>query len=53
MPNPLVSQLVKAMDNALIHMGSLKSPFGMRFKVTEFQCLYLELSHIQVERLLC
>ena len=44
MPNPLVSQLVRAMDNALIHMGSLKSPFGlMRFKVTEFQHLYLEL----------
>ena len=32
-PNALVSQLVRAIDNALIHMGSLKSPFGlMRFK---------------------
>ena len=44
MPNPLVSQLVRAMDNTQIHMDSLKSPFGlMRFKVTEFQHLYLEL----------
>jgi hypothetical protein len=43
-PNPLLSLLVRLMDDALIRMGSLKSPFGlMWFKITEFQRLYLEL----------
>jgi hypothetical protein len=43
-PNSLVTLLVMAMDDALIRMGSLKSPFGlMWFKITEFQRLYLEL----------
>ena len=42
-PNPLLSLLVRLMDDALIRMGSLKSPFGlMWFKITEFQRLYLE-----------
>ena len=42
-PNPLLSLLVRLMDNTLIRMGSLKSPFGlMWFKITEFQHLYLE-----------
>ena len=32
------------MDNVLIHIGSLKSPFGlMWFKITEFHRLYLEI----------
>ena len=39
-----LSLLVRAMDDALIRMGSLKSPFGlMWFNITEFQCLYLEI----------
>jgi hypothetical protein len=43
-PNSLVSLLVRAMDDSLIRLGSLKSPFGlMWFKVTEFQRLYLEI----------
>jgi hypothetical protein len=43
-PNPLLSLLVRLMDDALIRMGSLKSPFGlMWFKITEFQRLYLEI----------
>ena len=42
--NSLVSSLARAMEDALIRMGSLKSPFGlMWFKITEFQRLYLEL----------
>jgi hypothetical protein len=42
-PNSLLSLLVRAMDDALVRMRSLKSPFGlMWFKVTEFQRLYLE-----------
>ena len=42
-PNTLLSLLVRLMDDALIRMGSLKSPFGlMWFKITEFQRLYLE-----------
>ena len=42
--NSLITVLVRAMDNTLIHVGSLKSPFGlMCFKITEFQCLYLEI----------
>ena len=42
--NTKLTLLVRAMDDALIHMGSLKSPFGlMWFKITEFQCLYLEI----------
>jgi hypothetical protein len=42
-PNSLLSLLVRAMDDALIRVGSLKSPFGlMWFKITEFQRLYLE-----------
>ena len=43
-PNSLLSLLVRAMDDALIRVGSLKSPFGlMWFKITEFQRLYLEI----------
>ena len=43
-PNSMVSLLVKAMDDALVRVGSLKSPFGlMWFKITEFQRFYLEL----------
>jgi hypothetical protein len=43
-PNSLLSLLVRAMDDSLIRMRSLKSPFGlMWFKVTEFQRLYLEI----------
>lgn len=43
-PNSLLSLLVRAMDDALIRIGSLKSPFGlMWFKITEFQRLYLEI----------
>lgn len=39
----LVSLLVRAMDDALIRMRSLKSTFGLTwFKITEFQRLYLE-----------
>ena len=42
--NTQLTLLVLAMDDALIRMGSLKSPFGlMWFKITEFQCLYLEI----------
>jgi hypothetical protein len=42
-PISQLSILVRAMDDALIRMGSLKSPFGlMWFKITEFQRLYLE-----------
>ena len=41
--NPLLSLLVRLMDDTLIRMGSLKSPFGlMWFKISEFQRLYLE-----------
>ena len=44
MSNSLITILVRAMDNALICVGSLKSPFGlMCFKITEFQHLYLEI----------
>jgi hypothetical protein len=40
----LLSLLVRSMDDALIRMGSLKSPFGlMCFKITEFQRLFLEI----------
>ena len=43
-PNSLLSLLVRSMDDALIHMGSLKSPFSlMWFKITGFQHLYLEI----------
>jgi hypothetical protein len=43
-PNSLLSLLVRSMDDALVRMGSLKSPFGlMWFKITEFQRLYLEI----------
>lgn len=43
-PNSLLSSLVRAMDDALVRLGSLKSPFGlMWFKITEFQRLYLEI----------
>jgi hypothetical protein len=43
-PNPMVPLLARAMDDALVRLHSLKSPFGlMWFKVTEFQRLYLEL----------
>jgi hypothetical protein len=39
-----LSLLVRAMDDALTRMGSLKSPFGlMWFKITEFQRIYLEI----------
>ena len=42
--NSLITVLVRAMDDALICVGSLKSLFGfMCFKITEFQCLYLEI----------
>ena len=42
--NTQLTLLVHAMDNTLIRMGSLKSPFGlMWFKITEFQRLYLEI----------
>jgi hypothetical protein len=42
-PNSLLSLLVRAMDDSLIRVGSLKSPFGlMWFKIAEFQRLYLE-----------
>jgi hypothetical protein len=42
--NSQLTVLVRAMDDALIRMGSLKSPFGlMWFKITEFQRLYLEI----------
>ena len=43
-PNSLLTLLVRSMDDALIRMGSLRSPFGlMWFKITEFQHLYLEI----------
>ena len=43
-PNSLLSILVRLMDDALVRMGSLQSPFGlMWFKITEFQRLYLEI----------
>lgn len=42
--NSLLSLLVRLIDDALICLGSSKSPFGlMWFKVTEFQCLYLKI----------
>ena len=43
-PNSLLSLLVRLMEDALVRVGSLKSPFGlMWFKITEFQRLYLEI----------
>ena len=42
-PNSFLSLLVRLMDDSLIRMGSLKSPFGLLwFKIAEFQRLYLE-----------
>jgi len=43
-PNSLLSQLVRAMDDALIRYGFVEVSFGlMWFKITEFQRLYLEI----------
>ena len=42
-PNDLLLPMVKAMQDACVHLGSMKTTFSeMRFGITEFQRYYLE-----------